>query len=194
MQGIITRVGRFVSITGDDGEEYIGFWPDLKDPKDKKKYFWKGNRCSFTPEDQGGEHMVATELEAVRELDPERFAKAERKQEQLARHEQKVAQKAANKAKQEKLEDRKALRQWYEKDHLRYVLYGWSGDGEWKPVEPYVISEDLEAVKEAMVQLLMHDTKQWDGSNKVRYAVRKMMVHQVYGQIIFKEPEGKKRK
>lgn len=192
MEGVITRVGRFISIIGDDDVEYIGFFQEMKDKNDKK-YCWRGNRCSFTPEDQGGEHMVAAEMEPVRELDPLRFQKAARKQEERARHEQNMQQKAEKIAKQKERERWAAEREAYEADHLRYVLFRCT-DGDWEPAEPYVIEKSYDDAKAAMIHyMFQHDDHSiGDGSPRILYGVRKQLVYEVYGKIIFKEPEKRK--
>ena len=172
------RGGMFF-ILGDDGVTYFSHRMRLVDDKGMWKYCWNGNKCTFDIVDEGKEHLVAENVRPYEVPDPKADEKKAKREEDKIRRKEKEEKRVENIARQRVLKDRADKRREYESEHLKYVIQVFK-DGEWINAEPlrmFCNSEQALSEKNAM-----------KGDHpRVKYRVKKYMVHALYGKTIFKD-------
>lgn len=138
MKGTLTGVrkycGSYFFIQGDDGVEYFAHKDEMANKRQFKHFAWNGNRASFDAEEAPGQERpraVNILLEEIR--DPEKLLRDARRAEERERIAAKAAEKAANIALAEKRRERKLREKEYEAEHLRYVAE-YRKDDRWMPV------------------------------------------------------------
>lgn len=184
MRGTVTGLQRALSgmffIDGDDGVTYFSHVRKCKDKSNTRQFLYNGNKCTFTPADEGKAHLSAEDVIFDEIPDPD----AEQKRENRLQHreQKRQAEVRRQEAYVRKLEQQ--VRYYQKRDYdsrTKYVIQVYT-DGEWVN---YYFSTGKIAVFTDSIAALDYVSAHKDGTTQMR--VRKARVCMIGGKTVIRE-------